>query len=99
MFEVAPPIAITTGSDSALGVPARASTLTGYTPTVPGVSQENSACAGIPSIVTVGVVVVSESKSGEVGDPLGWLATNAAAQKRPDFWIGSLSKPSWYTSG
>jgi hypothetical protein len=60
VFDVAPPMAITTGTAAPFNDPAGTRAFTWYSPTDPGASPENSTEAKAPPIVTVGVVVVAE---------------------------------------
>ena len=61
VFEVAPPMAITTGIEAPFEDPVGTRASTWYSPTEPGARPENSTVAGAPPMVTVGVVVVCES--------------------------------------
>src|ERR1039458_8730878 len=75
VFEVAPSIAITTGTAPPLDDPAGTSAFTWYSPTVPGARPENTTEACAPPIMTVGVVVVDESGLLRAAEPLSSTTT------------------------
>jgi hypothetical protein len=71
VFEVAPPMAIMTGTAAPFEEAAGTSASTWYSLIAPGAMPENSTVAGAPPMVTVGVAVVCESWLALGGDPLG----------------------------
>src|SRR5262249_58629999 len=76
VFEVAPPIEMTTGTADPLGTPAGTSMFTWYKPTKPGARPEKSTFVEMPPIATVGLVVVTASGLYGAAAPLGgWFVT------------------------
>ncbi len=61
VFEVEPPIVITTGTALPGDTPVGTCTFTWYSPTKPGERPENAAVIGMPPMVTVGVATVLAS--------------------------------------
>lgn len=89
VFDVAPPMEITTGTAEPLADPAGTSAFTWYSPTDPGASPENCTEACAPPIMTVGVVVVDEGGLLSAAEPLaGWLVTEPSPVQ--NIWITVL---------
>jgi hypothetical protein len=91
VFEVAPPMAITTGTAAPFGDAAGTSASTWYSPTEPGAKPENSTWACAPPMVTVGVVVVCESLAAAWGRSAGRLVGHWAETGAVDLDDGDAS--------
>ena len=70
VFEVEPPIEITTGTALPSADASGTTTLTWYSPTYPGARPANNTEADAPPTVTVGSLVVVESGLPGPGDPV-----------------------------